>query len=306
MLRKYVIPIIVLSLFALFSCEECEPCPTAADNNSPSTPVITASATTVESGGQVDLTATSTDEDGDTITYLWDATGGSYNPPSSSTVVWTAPTVDNDQTFTITVEVKDDNCGSASASVNIAVTATGGGGNGEGVIIGTAENNCWEPFGGAAAAYKNTQILYHANEIGKAGTINGIATMASTSLSRDFTNLRIYLVTVNRNAIEANIAANYEGQAPILVYQTANLTYGVAATDRDQWHEFNFDNGFAYNGTDNLLVIIERNSTGGGGASVGVYKFDTVGTNRMMAITNQGADTGIPRDYAMHTKLLFE
>ena len=242
-------------MFALFSCEECEKCPTETDNNPPSTPVITASATTVESEGQVNLTAASTDEDGDPITYLWDATGGSYYPASGSAVVWTAPTVDNDQTFTITVEAKDDNCGSASASVNIAVTATGGG-NGEGVIIGTAQNNTWAPFGGAAETYKNTQILYHANEIGKAGTINGIATMVSTSLTRDFTNLKIYLVTVNRNAIDANLAANLEGKVPTLVYQAANLTYGVAATDRNQWHDFNFNTTFNYNGTDNLLVII--------------------------------------------------
>jgi len=305
MLRKYVIPITVLSLFALFSCEECEECPTAADNNPPLTPVITASATTVESGGQVNLTAISTDQDSDPLTYLWDATGGSFNSTSGSAVVWTAPIVDNDQTFTITVEVKDDNCGSASASVNIDVTAIGGGGNREGVIIGTAENNTWAPFGGAAETYKNTQILYHANEIGKAGTINGIATMASTSLSRDFTNLRIYLVTVNRNAIEATVANNFEGKAPTLVYQTNNFTYD-AQSMRDQWQVFNFNSGFAYNGTDNLLVIIERSSTGGGGAAVGVYSFDTIGTNRMMSITIQGDDTGILREYAMHTKLLFE
>ena len=305
-MKKIMILMLILPILVFVSCEESEKCPTDTDNNPPSTPVITASATTVESDGQVNLTATSTDEDSDPITYLWDATGGSYNTTSGSAVVWTAPDVDNDQTFTITVEAKDDNCGSASASVNIAVTATGGGGNGEGVIIGTAENGSWDPFGGAAETYKKTQVLYYANEVGKAGIIKGIALMNSSNNPRDFTNFKIYLSTTGRNAIEANFANNFDGKTPTQVYQIPNLTYGVFATHRDQWYEFNFDTGFAYNGTENLLLYFERNSPGGGGSAVGVYSFDTNGIDRIVSTHVQGGETGIPHDFALYVKLLFE
>lgn len=308
MRRQSIYTLMILSLLMLFSCDECEPCPTVTDNNPPSIPVITASATTVESEGQVNLTATSTDQDGDPITYLWDATSGSYNTTSGSAVVWTAPEVDNDQTYTITVEAKDDNCGTASTSVNILVTATGGGngGNGSDVIIGSDDHNMWAPFGGAAETYKLTQVLYYANEIGKAGIVNGIATMVQTSNSRNFTNLKIYLVHVNRNTIEANIQNNYDGNTPTLVFQQANLTYGDAATDKDQWHDFNFNSNFNYNGADNLLVIFERNSPGGGGSAVGVYGYDTPGINRIMSVSNPANETGIPHDDALYIKLLFQ
>lgn len=91
-------------------------------NNSPTTPTITPSARTVESGVSVDLVAVATDPDGDALTYSWTASGGSFDTVYGQSVVWTAPTITIPGTCIVSVEVRDGQGASASGSVNIAVT----------------------------------------------------------------------------------------------------------------------------------------------------------------------------------------
>ena len=176
------------------------------------------------------------------------------------------------------------------------------------VIIGQNQSSIMDPFGSVKDSYKLTQILYLANEIGKSGTIKGLATMASTAIPGEYSHFMIYLITVSRNDLDPAVFHNYEGAnfENNLVFQTNNLIYGEQATDHDKWHKFTFDNGFAYNGTDNLLIIIVRNASGDGDEAVGVYGYDTVGYNRIAQITGPGQWIGALQEKALYIKLLFD
>ena len=74
----------------------------------------------VNPGGEVKLSATAADPNGDTLTYSWDAQQGSFSTPTdSASVRWKAPM--RIAQITIRVEVNDGHGGSASATVVIEV-----------------------------------------------------------------------------------------------------------------------------------------------------------------------------------------
>jgi hypothetical protein len=69
----------------------------------------------------VDLTATATDADGDTVSYAWTAAPGAgvINPDNVATVVWTTPGTENTAPgYSLTVEATD---GSATAELTIVI-----------------------------------------------------------------------------------------------------------------------------------------------------------------------------------------
>ncbi|WP_334078749.1 glycosyl hydrolase family 18 protein [Microbulbifer sp. M83] len=87
-----------------------------------------ASVTVVE-GESVQVTATGSDADGDSLTYSWSAPAFNVANGDSATVTLTAPQVGSDTSYTATVTVSDS-IDSASATVTVNVTDSGSGGGG--------------------------------------------------------------------------------------------------------------------------------------------------------------------------------
>jgi hypothetical protein len=82
------------------------------------------SANQVAPGGTISLTATAHDDNpGDTITYAWTATAGTFSAPSSPSTSWTAPATEGAQVLRL--EVTDSRNTSARMSVDISVQRPG-------------------------------------------------------------------------------------------------------------------------------------------------------------------------------------
>jgi len=94
-------------------------------NHPPVVNIITASPTTVKTGGTVTITISATDEDNDALTYHYACSGGTISG-TGNTVTWFAPNTVG--SYTVSVYVNDGTVNSHSKTITITVT-DGGGGN---------------------------------------------------------------------------------------------------------------------------------------------------------------------------------
>lgn len=94
---------------------------TASPAPANSAPAVTASCSpcTVQTGQTATLTASATDPDGDSLTYQWNATEGTFSDANAARTVWTAPLQPAAVTATITVE--DGRGGRATDTVDLVV-----------------------------------------------------------------------------------------------------------------------------------------------------------------------------------------
>ncbi|SEM52016.1 Galactose oxidase, central domain [Stigmatella aurantiaca] len=99
--------------------QEVNPVP-PFQNEAPLIDSLVASTTTVLVGGSLTLTVTAHDPNaGDTLTYAWTATGGTFSAASAASTSWTAPASSGIQTLTLTVT--DSGGLSSTAAVAIHV-----------------------------------------------------------------------------------------------------------------------------------------------------------------------------------------
>jgi N-acetylneuraminic acid mutarotase len=89
-------------------------------NEAPLLSSLVASTTTVQTGGSVSLTATATDPNtGDTLTFAWTSTAGTFSAPTASATSWTAPSSTGIQTLTLTVKDSQGAAVSVSLAINV-------------------------------------------------------------------------------------------------------------------------------------------------------------------------------------------
>lgn len=84
--------------------QELAPAP-AFSNEAPLIDSVFASISTVQTGGTLSLTATAHDPNaGDTLTWAWSASGGTFSAPAAAATSWTAPASPGIQTLSLTVK----------------------------------------------------------------------------------------------------------------------------------------------------------------------------------------------------------
>jgi len=90
-------------------------------NHAPVISSLTANPSSIETNQATSIICTASDPDGDTLTYTWTKTGGTFEGSTTGpSVTWRAPSTQG--TYTVSCEVSDGEGGENSDSVNIVVT----------------------------------------------------------------------------------------------------------------------------------------------------------------------------------------
>ena len=99
---------------------ELEVYPSSGGGNTPPQSTVPATPATIMDVETANISLTASDTDGDTLSYLWQASGGSVSARSSAT--FTPPRIAMPATFRVLVTITDGHGGSASSFVDISVT----------------------------------------------------------------------------------------------------------------------------------------------------------------------------------------
>ncbi len=113
--------------------------------------------------------------------------------------------------------------------------------------------------------YSFSQQIYTASEINRTGTISGISFYnAGTTQSRNFD---MYLIHTNKSEFDHNL--DWVSVIPADLVFSGPIEMAAGA-----WTEIALDVPFAYNGTDNLLLVM-NDKTGNSAAGMSCYTFQT-------------------------------
>ncbi|MBN2538138.1 hypothetical protein JXB37_07685 [candidate division WOR-3 bacterium] len=287
---------LALAAFGLVFVLACQ-----VGNQNPNTPVISATATTVESGAVVGLTVSCTDPDGNALTFAWCASGGTFDATTGTAVNWTAPTVTATTVYTVRVIADDGNGGSSHGSIQITVEP-GTGPGGDEVIVGRSETESWTPFQGGPYDHTRVQFLYLGSEVNRTGTVTKLWMMPSAQQQGTYNSFEIYLCPTTRTVLEDSFHLNYEGATPTRVYQRATQSYGNTE-QKDYWHEFDFDTDWNYTGGN---FIVEVRWSGDSDRSISSHAYPTGSDYRQVLTTTEGRETGLTHQQVIYLKLTFE
>ena len=121
------------------------------------------------------------------------------------------------------------------------------------IIIGTGTSTSYNsPFNNF---YKNSwnECIYLSTEIGQGGTITDIAYDCAAVGSVTFSTLKVYMGTTTRSSISGT--SDWTPASDLtLVYDGTS----IAAPTSTGWFTITLDQPFAYNGSDNLVVVVSK------------------------------------------------
>ena len=121
------------------------------------------------------------------------------------------------------------------------------------VQIGAGIDSCEYLPTSAFYNYGMSQQIYSASEIGQAGTIYSIAFYG---ISQNFSrNLDVYLIHTNKTVFASDTDWSAVSASDLVF--SGNITF-----IQDQWNTIQCSPPFVYNGTDNLLVVVDDNTNG--------------------------------------------
>ena len=117
----------------------------------------------------------------------------------------------------------------------------------------------------SSSNYSFSQQIYTASEINRTGTISGISFYnAGTTQSRNFD---MYIVHTNKSAFDHNLDWISTTPADLVFSGPIEMAAGA-------WTEIALDVPFAYNGTDNILLVM-NDKTGNNATGMSCYTFHT-------------------------------
>lgn len=119
------------------------------------------------------------------------------------------------------------------------------------ITIGTGTNTARFPLG-HLFGYERSVALYTAAEIGQAGIIERIAWNGSTA-GPSSRPIKMYMAHTSASTLTTNTYASFLVGAQLIVDSIPSITTTTG------WNEFNLTNPFNYDGSSNLLVIVEMN-----------------------------------------------
>ena len=119
-------------------------------------------------------------------------------------------------------------------------------GDGTGTTYYGPYNSLW--------GYSFVEQIYTADEIGMAGTINSIAFNLRNADAAATCDIVVYMKNVSKSAFAG--ADDYENVTP------ADVVFDGSFTFQPGWSTIILDTPFAYDGTSNLLIGIDENTSG--------------------------------------------
>ena len=154
-------------------------------------------------------------------------------------------------TYCVMLTARCGGNGGSPWSNEVCFTTTSGGNNVSLVEVGQFDQSVPELPIKIQCNYSLSEQIYTAAEIGRSGEIHSIGFFnISDTITR---NIDIYLVHTNKNSFSS-------GSDWTAVTATDRVFSGNVTFNKNDWTLIEFNTPFAYNGTDNLMLVVDDNT----------------------------------------------